>query len=89
MEFVTNGICIKYVLAGVKFSRINAKNNNSGKFAEIKITVVSFYLGIIIAPKLTICPKYMNKTSSILNVAIYAFFLGKIEKFVNLIDVKH
>ena len=46
VEFVTNGICIKYVLAWVKLWRINAKNNNSGKFAEIKITVVSFYLGI-------------------------------------------
>ena len=36
MEFVTSGTCVKYIHAGVKFSRINAKNYPFYEICQIK-----------------------------------------------------
>ena len=72
---VSNDICVKYFWAQVKFSRINGKNYPIFEIVSIQAWVFTKRLERVCI--------WVAK-----NVAIYAFFLGKIETFVNLIGVK-
>ena len=93
MEFVTNGICVKYSEAWVKFSRIKAKITFSVNFDKFRRDFPqnnwrNFAFEQKFVKRLTICSKYMSKTSYIFNflpkISQFSAFSGGMENLGNL-----